>query len=93
MIPKGLNNVLVAGKPISGDQVAQSSYRMIPTVCAMGQAAGTAASLAVANFLKDIRKIDIKTLREQLTRDGTELDPYKHYPFAPEITPNPKDAV
>jgi hypothetical protein len=93
MIPKGLNNVLVAGKPISGDQVAQSSYRMIPTVCAMGQAAGTAASLAVANFLKDIRKIDIKTLREQLTRDGIELDPYKHYPFAPEITPNPKDAV
>jgi len=92
MIPKGLKNVLVAGKPISGDQVALSSYRMIPTVCAMGQAAGTAASMAVENSLKDIRTSDIQTLRECLTRDGIELNPHKHQPFAPEITPNPKDA-
>lgn len=92
MIPKGLKNVLVAGKPISGDQVALSSYRMIPTVCAMGQAAGTAAALAVATSREDIRTIDIRTLRKRLTQDGIELDPHKHQPFAPEITPNPKDA-
>jgi hypothetical protein len=93
MIPKGLKNVLVAGKPISGDQVALSSYRMIPTVCAMGQAAGTAAALAVEAKLKDIRSVEIHDLRAQLTRDGIELKPSKHQSFAPEITPNPKDAL
>jgi len=92
MIPKGLKNLLVAGKPISGDQVALSSYRMIPTVCAMGQAAGTAAALAIETMVNDIRDLDILVLREQLTRDGVELDPRKHQPFAPEITPDPKGA-
>jgi hypothetical protein len=92
MIPRGLANLLVAGKPISGDQVAMSSYRMTPTVCAIGQAAGTAAALAVEVCVDDIRAVDIKTLREQLTRDGMELNPKAHKPFAPEVTPNPEDA-
>jgi hypothetical protein len=92
MIPRGLVNLLVAGKPISGDQVAMSSYRMTPTVCAMGQAAGTAAALAVEANLEDIRDVNIKDLRRQLTHDGMELDPSAHKSFAPEITPNPKDA-
>jgi hypothetical protein len=93
MIPKGLKNLLVAGKPISGDQVALSSYRMTPTVCAMGQAAGTAAALAVEAGIDDIRQLDIPALREQLSQDGMELDPHKHKPFAPEVTPKPEDAL
>ena len=93
MIPRGLKNLLVAGKPISGDQVALSSYRMTPTVCAMGQAAGTAAALAVEAGIDDIRHLDIRALREQLSRDGLELDPHKHKSFAPEVTPKPEDAA
>jgi hypothetical protein len=93
MIPKGLKNLLVAGKPISGDQVAMSSYRMTPTVCAMGQAAGTAAALAVEAGIDDIRHLNIAALRAQLSRDGMELDPHKHKSFAPEVTPNSKDAL
>jgi hypothetical protein len=92
LIPKGMKNLLVAGKPISGDQVAMSSYRMTPTVCAMGQAAGTAAGLAIKAGLDDIRDLDVNILRAQLTSDGVELDPRKHKSFAPEVTPNPKDA-
>jgi hypothetical protein len=93
MIPKGLKNLLVAGKPISGDQVAMSSYRMTPTVCAMGQAAGTAVAIAIEEGVTDIRALDIIALREQLTSDGMGLDPRKHQPFAPEVTPNPQDAL
>jgi hypothetical protein len=93
MIPKGLKNLLVAGKPISGDQVALSSYRMTPTVCAMGQAAGTAAALAVAAGVNDIRNLDIAALRAQLIAAGMQLDPRKHTSFAPEVTPNPDDAA
>jgi hypothetical protein len=93
MIPKGLKNLLVAGKPISGDQVAMSSYRMTPTVCAMGQASGTAAALAVETGISDIRDLDIAALRAQLILDRMELDPSKHESFAPEVTPFPEDAL
>jgi hypothetical protein len=92
MIPKGLKNLLVGGKSISGDQVALSSYRMTPTVCAIGQAAGTAAALAIETNITDIRELDVPMLRKQLEIDGFDLDPGNHKPFAPEITPNPKDA-
>ncbi len=72
----------MAGKCISGDQVAQSSYRMTPTCCSMGQAAGTAAALAVEHGVEDIRDISIARLRAELTASGVELDPAKHKSFA-----------
>ena len=89
LVAKGFDNLLVAGKCISGDQVAQSSYRMTPTVCAMGQAAGTAAALAVEKGLDDVRGVDIAMLRATLTADGMVLDPRQHVAFAPELTPDP----
>jgi hypothetical protein len=93
MIPQEFSNLLVAGKPISGDQVALSSYRMIPTVCAMGQAAGTAVALALEEGCLDIHKVNINSLRDILTKDGMELNPANHKPFAPEPTPNRADAA
>lgn len=89
LTPKGLENVLVAGKCISGDQVAHSSYRMTPTCCAMGQAAGTAAALAVEVGAGDIRQLEITSLRRELSKSGMELDPRKHHAFAPELSPDP----
>jgi hypothetical protein len=86
---KGLANLLMAGKCISGDQVAQSSYRMTPTSAAMGQAVGTAAALAVEAEVADVRDIDVPALRETLRADGMVLDPEAHEAFAPEITPDP----
>jgi hypothetical protein len=43
--------------------------------------------------IDDIRYLDIVALREQLSHDGMELDPHKHKPFAPEVTPKPEDAA
>ena len=86
---KGFDNLLVAGKCISGDQVAQSSYRMTPTCCAMGQAAGTAVAMAAKDGLSDIRQLDETALRANLIAHGVELDPRKHRAFAPELTPDP----
>lgn len=86
---RGLRNLLVAGKCISGDQVAQSSYRMTPTCCAMGQAAGTAAALMVESGATDLRELDVVALRTTLAGEGMELDPHKHHAFAPELTPDP----
>ena len=46
LIPKGVRNMLVAGRCISSDHGAQASYRIMPTVCCIGEAAGVAAALA-----------------------------------------------
>ena len=89
MVARGLRNVLMAGKCISGDQVAQSSYRMTPTCVAMGQAAGTAAALAVEAGVRDIRQIDVGALRAELRRQGMVLDPAQHQAFAPELSHDP----
>lgn len=47
LLPRGVDNLLVAGRPVSADHVASSSLRVQAPCWAMGQAAGTAAALAV----------------------------------------------
>ncbi len=86
LIAKGLSNLLVAGKCISTDQVVQSSCRMTPTCCAMGQAAGTAAAMAVEMPVNNVRDVPIAELRRILTADGIELEPRRHKAFAPQDT-------
>ena len=44
--PVGMKNLLVAGRCISGDHYALSSYRVMPICFAMGEGAGTCAALA-----------------------------------------------
>jgi hypothetical protein len=73
LIPKGLRNVLVAGRSISTDRVVQGSTRVMPPCLVMGQAAGTAAALAVTT--RDVRSVDAKTLCAQLARDGAYIQP------------------
>lgn len=82
LIVKDLDNMLVAGRCASGDQVAESSFRMIPTCIAMGQAAGTAAALACSTG-KSLRDIDVRRLQDILTDEGMELDLSRHQPYPP----------
>ena len=62
--PRGLANLLIAGRPISADHVAFSSSRINATCMAIGEAAGLAASQAIA--AGDTRKVDVAALRERL---------------------------
>jgi hypothetical protein len=48
LLPKKLTNLLVAGRCHSATQLAASSTRVTVTAMALGQAAGTAAALALA---------------------------------------------
>ncbi|HQE62708.1 MAG TPA: FAD-dependent oxidoreductase, partial [Candidatus Latescibacteria bacterium] len=86
MLAKGFPNLAVAGKCISVDQVVHSSCRMTPTCCAMGQAAGTAAALAIETGVADLRDVPISSLRQTLNADGMELNPARHTAFAPHDT-------
>ena len=47
LIPKGSRNLIVAGRSVSSDRLANSGLRVQASCMAMGQAAGVAAALAV----------------------------------------------
>lgn len=69
LIPKSVSNMLVAGRCISADHSAQASLRIMPTVCSIGEAAGSAIALAVRDKT-DTRSIDVNELRNILTKNG-----------------------
>jgi hypothetical protein len=46
LIPKGSSNIIVAGRCVSSDRLANSGLRVQASCMGMGQAAGTAAALA-----------------------------------------------
>ena len=65
LIPKSAENLLVAGRCISSDHGAQASYRIMPVVCCIGEAAGSAVGLAVKQNCT-VREIDVKELQNEL---------------------------
>ena len=69
LIPKNASNLLVAGRCISSDHGAQASYRIMPTVSNIGEAAGCAAAIAIEDKVS-VREIDIKKLQKILTENG-----------------------
>jgi hypothetical protein len=64
LVPKGSRNLLVAGRCVSSDRLANSGLRVQASCMAMGQAAGVAAALAAkANLTPlDIPITEIHTL-------------------------------
>ncbi|MGZ7441509.1 FAD-dependent oxidoreductase [Paenibacillus sp. TH7-28] len=47
LLPVGIDNLWVAGRSVSSDRAVQGSLRVMPNCFSMGQAAGTAAALAL----------------------------------------------
>jgi glycine/D-amino acid oxidase-like deaminating enzyme len=66
-------NVLVAGRCFSATHDAHASVRSMAQCMAMGQAAGTAAALAVAAG-RDPRDLPVAQLRDRLRADGAILE-------------------
>jgi hypothetical protein len=73
LIPRGLTNVLVAGRSISCERVVQGSVRVMPVCLAMGEAAGLAAALAAACPEGRVREISTSLLRQRLRDEGAYL--------------------
>lgn len=74
LIPKGMDNLLIAGRMMTVELVAHNSTRN--TVCCLvcGQAAGTAAAMAAAADARP-RDVDVERLRGELRRAGALLSP------------------
>jgi hypothetical protein len=69
LIPQGVQNMLVAGRCISSDHSAQASYRIMPTVCTIGEATGVAVALASKNGCST-REICVADLQKRLVENG-----------------------
>jgi ribulose 1,5-bisphosphate synthetase/thiazole synthase len=65
LLPKGVNNLIVAGRCISADFDAQGSVRSQAASMVTGQAAGTAAALSAKRSTAP-RELDVAELREIL---------------------------
>jgi hypothetical protein len=72
LLPQGVENLLVAGRCISAEEEAMGQLRLIPVCSATGQAAGTAAALAVQEGVTPA-KLDIAHLQRVLTDQGADL--------------------
>jgi hypothetical protein len=72
LMPKNAENLIVAGRCISGTHEAHSSYRVMPIVMATGQAAGVAAALA-ARRGSGPREVSVREIQHELVRQGASL--------------------
>jgi len=69
LVPKDMDNLLVSGRCISATHQAMAGARVMGTCMAIGQAAGTAAALAVRDGIRP-REVDVEELRRVLRSDG-----------------------
>jgi hypothetical protein len=72
LLPRGVQNAIVAGRCHSATHEALSSSRVTVTAMGMGEAAGTAAAIAVAGK-RGPREIDMDKLQAQLKRQNVIL--------------------
>lgn len=72
LLPRNTENVLIACRGASFSHIAASSCRLSRTMITLGQAAGVAAAMAVAEKAP-LRSVDTKALRAELQAQGVEL--------------------
>jgi hypothetical protein len=81
LIAKDADNLLMAGRCMSADQLALSSARVSTSCSMMGQAAGIAGALAVNKRVK-VRALDYSDVRDEVLARGAQLDVDKQiYPI------------
>ena len=72
-MPRELSNLLVAGRCISVDHRVHHATKEIPCCMATGEAAGTAAALAIAAGVEPA-DVDVAALRKRLRERGAILE-------------------
>lgn len=69
LVPKGLDNTLVAGRCVSVDRMVHGSLRVMPGCFITGQAAGVAAAMA-AGTDGLTHRVNVKELQQRLKQIG-----------------------
>ena len=69
LVPKGVDNLLVAGRCASMTHEGQSAARVSGACFAMGEAAGSAAALALSGNMIP-REVAVERLQQALRQQG-----------------------
>ncbi len=72
MLPRGVNNLLVAGRAIGGDRIAHAATRNMACCAVVGQGAGVAAALSISQNRR-LQDIDIVPVQTELERQNVRL--------------------
>lgn len=72
IVAKDVDNLLLGSRCVSADHYVNSSLRIMPVVCSLGQAAGVAAAMSVKQN-KDASVLDGAEVRRHLIEAGARL--------------------
>jgi hypothetical protein len=72
LLPRGVENMLVACRAFGSDQLVQNFFNLIPHCISLGEAAGTAAALAIKAGVTP-RRVDYKALHVALVKQNVKL--------------------
>ena len=72
LVPRKVENLLVAGRCIAGDAISHASIRSMMCCAVTGQGAGVAAALSVKDGV-DVADVDVGRLQAELRRQGVRL--------------------
>ena len=69
LVPKQVDNLLVAGRSVAGDKISHASVRNMMCCTVSGQGAGVAAAISVKHG-KSTSEIEIEQVQEELKHQG-----------------------
>ena len=73
MVPKGVDNLLVAGRCVAGDKTSHAAMRNMMACTVTGQGAGVAAAISLQQNCST-SSVDISSVQNELRRQGVKLD-------------------
>jgi len=72
LVPRGVGNLLVAGRAIGGDRVSHAAVRNMMCCAVSGQGAGVAAAISLRRDESPDR-VDIPSVQRELVRQGARI--------------------
>lgn len=73
MLPLGIENLLVAGRCVAGDNISHAAMRNMMACTVTGQGAGVAAAMSIRSGGYTVRKVDRKLVQAELKRQGVRI--------------------
>lgn len=72
LVPKGVDNLIVAGRCIGGDKISHAAVRSMMCCTVTGQGAGVAAAVSVRTG-RSFERLDVGLVQNELKRQGVRL--------------------
>jgi ribulose 1,5-bisphosphate synthetase/thiazole synthase len=72
LVPKGVGNLLVAGRSIGGDRISHAAVRNMMCCAVSGQGAGVAAAVSLRTG-EPFERVAVRAVQEELVRQGARI--------------------